>query len=128
MHYTSQDLFVGATANAPNCPPSSHEQRIWSKFMLMVVLQGSQHFVIDDVRFRLDAGDAEAPSPLVFMLNVAQTSRLRFIEHRHVHDAHHRHDHAPGDPPGEPHTHPHRHGRLVHAHAHYPDLHHRHTH
>ena len=79
MQYTSQDLFVGATANAPNCPPSAHEQPIWSKFMLMVLLQGSQHFVIDDVRFRLDAGTAEAPSPLVFMLNVAQTSRLRFI-------------------------------------------------
>lgn len=79
MQYTSQDLFVGATAHAPNCPPSAHEQPIWSKFMLMVLLQGSQHFVIDDVRFRLDAGNADAPSPLVFMLNVAQTSRLRFI-------------------------------------------------
>ena len=79
MQYTSQDLFVGATAHAPNCPPSAHEQPIWSKFMLMVLLQGSQHFVIDDVRFRLDAGNADAPCPLVFMLNVAQTSRLRFI-------------------------------------------------
>ena len=49
-------------------------------------------------------------------------------EHRHVHDAHHRRDHAPGDPAGEPHAHRHRHGRLVHAHAHYPDLHHRHSH
>lgn len=80
MQYTSQDLFVGTTAHAPNCPPSAYEQPIWSKFMLMVLLQGSQHFVIDDVRFRLDAGNADAPSPLVFMLNVAQTSRLRFIK------------------------------------------------
>lgn len=48
--------------------------------------------------------------------------------HRHVHDAHHRHDHAAGDPPGEPHSHPHRHGRLRHAHPHAPDSHHRHEH
>ena len=49
-------------------------------------------------------------------------------EHRHVHDAHHQHDHAPGDPPGEPHSHPHRHPPLTHTHPHYPDLHHRHGH
>lgn len=49
-------------------------------------------------------------------------------EHRHVHDAHHQHDHAPGDPPGEPHSHPHRHTPLTHTHPHYPDLHHRHGH
>lgn len=49
-------------------------------------------------------------------------------EHRHVHDAHHQHDHAPGDPPGEPHSHPHRHTPLIHTHPHYPDLHHRHGH
>jgi len=49
-------------------------------------------------------------------------------ELRHVHDAHHQHAHAPGDPPGEPHTHWHEHPRLVHSHPHYPDMHHRHSH
>jgi drug/metabolite transporter (DMT)-like permease len=49
-------------------------------------------------------------------------------EHRHVHDAHHGHEHLPGDPPGEPHSHPHRHAPLAHSHPHYPDLHHRHGH
>jgi drug/metabolite transporter (DMT)-like permease len=48
--------------------------------------------------------------------------------HRHLHDAHHRHAHAAGEPAGEPHTHPHRHLPLVHSHPHYPDLHHRHRH
>lgn len=79
MHYTSQDIFVGATEKAPNCTPITRDQNIWSKFMLMVLLQGSQHFVIDGVRFRLDAGTQEAPAPLVFLLNIAHPSRLRFI-------------------------------------------------
>lgn len=79
MHYTSQDIFVGATEKGPNCTPITRDQNIWSKFMLMVLLQGSQHFVIDGVRFRLDAGTQEAPAPLVFLLNIAQPSRLRFI-------------------------------------------------
>lgn len=47
-------------------------------------------------------------------------------EHRHVHDAHHQHEHAPGDPPGEPHVHEHRHAPLEHAHPHVSDVHHRH--
>ncbi|MXO01122.1 helix-turn-helix domain-containing protein [Shinella zoogloeoides] len=79
MHYTSQDLFVGALENAPNCTLNDRDQSVWSKFMLMVLFQGSQHFVIDGVRFRIDAGSAKAPSPVVFMLNVAQPGRLRFI-------------------------------------------------
>ncbi|MBI4501893.1 MAG: EamA family transporter [Gemmatimonadetes bacterium] len=49
-------------------------------------------------------------------------------EHLHVHDAHHLHEHRPGDPSGEPHSHRHRHEPLVHTHPHYPDLHHRHPH
>lgn len=48
--------------------------------------------------------------------------------HAHVHDAHHLHEHDPGDPAGEPHVHHHVHARLIHAHPHYPDLHHRHRH
>ena len=49
-------------------------------------------------------------------------------DHAHVHDAHHGHEHAPGDPPGESHAHPHRHSRQTHAHPHFPDAHHRHDH
>lgn len=41
--------------------------------------------------------------------------------HPHVHDAHHRHVHRPGESRGEPHVH-------RHAHPHRPDLHHRHAH
>jgi hypothetical protein len=49
-------------------------------------------------------------------------------EHRHMHDIHHQHGHALGDPAGEPHSHWHRHPRVVHEHPHYPDLHHSHEH
>jgi len=48
-------------------------------------------------------------------------------EHRHVHDAHHQHEHDPGDGT-EPHSHWHHHSPMVHTHPHYPDLHHRHHH
>jgi drug/metabolite transporter (DMT)-like permease len=51
--------------------------------------------------------------------------------HARVHDAHHQHEHAPGNPPVTdpvPHAHPHRHEPMTHTHAHYPDLHHRHGH
>jgi len=49
-------------------------------------------------------------------------------EHPHLHDAHHRHVHAPGQDDAEPHTHPHEHEAQTHAHPHFPDLHHRHGH
>jgi drug/metabolite transporter (DMT)-like permease len=49
-------------------------------------------------------------------------------EHLHTHDAHHLHQHAPGDPPGEPHSHVHHHAPLTHDHPHVPDAHHRHQH
>ncbi|WP_295813719.1 AraC family transcriptional regulator [uncultured Nitratireductor sp.] len=47
--------------------------------MLMVLLQGAQHFVIDGRHFEIDAGSAESNAPIVFMLNVAKDSRLRFF-------------------------------------------------
>jgi len=56
------------------------------------------------------------------------TFMSRLSEHGHVHDAHHQHKQAPGDPAGEPQSHPHRHSRILHKHPHYPDLHHRHEH
>lgn len=51
-------------------------------------------------------------------------------EHRHRHDdAHHTHDHAPGEIPESGwHAHPHRHTEKTHSHPHNPDLHHRHEH
>ncbi|MFC5584708.1 helix-turn-helix transcriptional regulator [Nitratireductor kimnyeongensis] len=47
--------------------------------MLMVLLQGAQHFEIDGCQFEIDAGTEAACSPTVFMLNVAKDSRLRFF-------------------------------------------------
>jgi AraC-like DNA-binding protein len=79
MRDTSQDLFIGATDTAPNCTPDTGEQNIWSKFMLMVFLQGRQHFVIDNTHFRIDAGEGKTRCPTVFMLNVARPSKLQFI-------------------------------------------------
>ncbi len=79
MRYTSEELYVGALENVPNCSSTTSELEIWSKFMLMVILQGSQHFEIDGLPFRVDAGHGETRAPLVFMLNVARPSRLRFI-------------------------------------------------
>jgi drug/metabolite transporter (DMT)-like permease len=49
-------------------------------------------------------------------------------EHRHVHDAHHRHTHVADRDGAEPHTHAHVHEPLEHEHLHYPDIHHRHDH
>ncbi|EIM76585.1 hypothetical protein A33O_05420 [Nitratireductor aquibiodomus RA22] len=79
MQYTSQELFVGAIEGVPNCTSDTRELHIWPKFMLMVLLQGAQHFVVDERHFEIDAGTEEASSPVVFMLNVAKDSRLRFF-------------------------------------------------
>ena len=84
MQYTPQELFVGAIENVTNCTTDTSEQEIWPKFMLMVMLQGAQHFVIDGHHFHVDAGDGASASPLVFMLNVASTSRLRFLDENEV--------------------------------------------
>ena len=80
MRYTSHELFVGALENATNCTSDTGEQEIWPKFMLMVLLQGAQRFVIDGVDFRLDAGRGDACAPLVFLLNVARHGKLRFLD------------------------------------------------
>ena len=84
MQYTPQELFVGAIENVTNCTADTSEHEIWPKFMLMVMLQGAQHFVIDGHHFHVDAGDGDSASPLVFMLNVAKTSRLRFFDESEV--------------------------------------------
>jgi drug/metabolite transporter (DMT)-like permease len=49
-------------------------------------------------------------------------------DHRHVHDAHHQHQHDAKDAGTEPHSHSHTHEPLRHRHPHYPDEHHRHVH
>lgn len=79
-----QHLFVGTTENEPNCVSDSDEYDIWPKFLLMIILQGAQHFLIDGVDFRLDAGYGETCAPLVFMLNVARASKLKFLNESHV--------------------------------------------
>lgn len=79
MQYTSQELFVGALEGVPNCTSDTRELNIWPKFMLMVLLQGAQHFVIDGRHFEIDAGTEAERSPTVFMLNIAKDSRLRFF-------------------------------------------------
>lgn len=84
MQYTPHELFVGALENVTNCTDDIGEQEIWPKFMLMVFLQGAQGFVIDGRPFRLDAGREDACSPVVFMLNVARHSKLRFFDESDV--------------------------------------------
>jgi AraC-like DNA-binding protein len=84
MDYTPHDLFVGALENATTCSPNNDEQQIWPKFMLMVLLQGAQRFVIDGVPFRVDARSGNDGAPVAFMLNVARQSTLRFINDNDV--------------------------------------------
>ncbi|MFG1480010.1 AraC family transcriptional regulator [Xanthobacter sp. V4C-4] len=74
-----QHLFVGTMEGVPACACAESVYDIWPKFVVMVLLQGAQHFVIDDSAFRIDAGAGETARPLVFMLNVARFARLRFV-------------------------------------------------
>lgn len=80
MQYTPDELFVGALDGAANCTTETAEHEIWPKFMLMVILQGAQRFVIDGAPFSVDAGAGATAAPVVFMLNVARHSRLRFLQ------------------------------------------------
>lgn len=79
MQYIAGDLEIGAIDSVPVCSPESNEFDIASKFMLMVLMRGAQHFVIDGIPFELDAGDDENCRPMVVMLNVARQSKLRFL-------------------------------------------------
>lgn len=74
-----QDLFVGTIDGVTTCTPDDNIYEIWPKFIVMIVQQGSQHFTIDDVAFRIDAKSGESNEPVIFMLNVARFARLRFI-------------------------------------------------
>ncbi len=74
-----QHLFVGAMDGPSTCTPDDNLYDVWPKCVVMVLLQGQQHFVMDDVHFRIDAGDADACEPVIFMLNIARGCKLRFI-------------------------------------------------
>lgn len=73
-----QHLFVGTVEGEPTCAPDEMAYDIWPKFVVMVLLEGRQHFVIDDRHFRIDASDGE-DGGVLFALNVAQFAQLRFI-------------------------------------------------
>lgn len=71
-----QHLFVGSVEGETSCVSSEPaEFDILPKLIVMVLLEGSQHFAIDGRHFRLDASEA----PVGLMLNVARPARLRFI-------------------------------------------------
>lgn len=74
-----QHLFVGTHEGTPTCTPEPDTYDIWPKFLVMVLLQGAQRFLIDNTEFHVDAGFGEAASPRVLMLNVARFAKLRFI-------------------------------------------------
>ncbi len=79
-----QHLFVGTVDGEPSCASPAEIYEIWPKFLVMVLLHGAQHFVIDETSFRIDAGAGEKACPLVFMLNVARFSRLHFVNDSHI--------------------------------------------
>jgi AraC-like DNA-binding protein len=74
-----QHLFVGAMDGPATCTPDDTLYSIWPKFLIMILLQGQQHFVMDDVHFRIDAGEVDGNEPVVFMLNVARGCKLQFV-------------------------------------------------
>jgi AraC-like DNA-binding protein len=74
-----QQLFVGSVEGEPTCTPDLETYEIWPKLLVMVLLGGTQHFVIDDKPFQIDAGTGENATPTVVMLNVARAAKLRFL-------------------------------------------------
>ena len=74
-----QHLFVGAMDGPASCTPDDNLYDVWPKFLIMVLLQGQQHFVMDGAHFRIDAGSEERPEPVIFMLNVARECKLQFV-------------------------------------------------
>jgi len=74
-----EHLFVGAMDGPASCTPDDDFYDIWPKFLVMVLLQGQQHFVMDGEHFRIDAGDEESPAPRVFMLNIARACTVQFV-------------------------------------------------
>ncbi|MFD2237926.1 helix-turn-helix transcriptional regulator [Aureimonas populi] len=73
------NVFVGALENKVACAPQEVDYDIWPKLLVMVLLQGSQHFTVDGTPFRIEAGPGRRTPPLVFVLNIARYARLRFL-------------------------------------------------
>lgn len=74
-----QQLFVGSVDGEPTCTPDLETYEIWPKLLVMVLLRGTQHFVIDGKPFLFSAGTMENATPMVIMLNVARAAKLRFV-------------------------------------------------
>lgn len=72
-------LSIRAMQGESTCSLDETVCQIWPKFIVMVLLHGSQHFVIDDRHFRVDAGSGSYARPTVLMINVAQYASLRFV-------------------------------------------------
>ncbi len=70
----SGHLFVGSVERVDSCAGEMSEFAILPKLIVMVILEGSQHFIIDDEAFRVDA----AAGPVGFAVNIARPSLLRF--------------------------------------------------
>ncbi|MGC4026754.1 MAG: AraC family transcriptional regulator [Mesorhizobium sp.] len=77
-------LFVGTLEGEATCTPDDAVYDIWPKLLVIVLLQGTQHFIIDNASFRIDAGTAERPKPLILMLNIARFAKLRFINESNI--------------------------------------------
>lgn len=74
-----EHLFVGAMQGAPTCTEEEESFDVWPKFIVMVLMQGAQHFIMDGEQFRIDAGTQCDPRPVVYMLNIAKFCTLRFL-------------------------------------------------
>lgn len=72
-------IFIGAMQGEPSCAEDNVAYEVWPKLMVMVLLNGAQHFEMDGMRFDIDAGHAEDARPTVFILNVADFCSLRFF-------------------------------------------------
>ncbi|GHD05088.1 helix-turn-helix domain-containing protein [Tianweitania populi] len=77
-------LFVGVMDGPSTCTPDEQVYDIWPKFLTIVLLQGAQHFLIDNASFQIDAGFGDRCEPVILMLNVARYAKLRFINESNV--------------------------------------------
>ena len=80
MQYTDQHLFVGVLNDDRKiCLTERVLPNQWSKLLVMVLMQGQQHFSVDGQEFHLEAGHESEKKPLVFMLNIAERGEIRFF-------------------------------------------------
>lgn len=80
MPYTDQHLFVGVLNDGRTiCSEGRVLPNIWSKLLVMVLLQGEQHFSIDGQEFHLQAGSGDEKTPVLLMLNIAEQGEVKFF-------------------------------------------------